>query len=859
MLGKVLSMVLGGANNPWKPKSQEQFDAMVADKDKIGNYVEYAGKTYRIEAAHFEGAFKVGETYRTVYFDTTKTPYSYVGASDETTVFVEGINKTLGIKYLMVDDNRCSEDFFTIKLKRGLVYAYYTDGTGRAIIGVDKNGYSAVYDDGLVAYSNKWYTENMGEGGSVSFEEDFTPTMVLSSLYTWNSYIAYPKFVPQYARRYYPLSALSTPASASDIKKGKQAYDETGSRITGTHEEPQNPWAPATEAEYKKLLVPSNVGNFFDYDNKITRLKNLSVSDSLALGDSITGLYFDTTKTPTVPDFSSGYEEGNEMRLKYLFKTSTMSEGPVPYCGLFWYYAEDAGKTFIALAYAASNGSIKYVYGAPEADSEMTWLLSMNEGGDPTGFTLSTAETITSLNSDTNWNGVYVFKNKVVDVAEYAEVGGETTGAYTVKVIDYDGTVLLEQKGNAGDVIELPTAPTHDRLVFQEWSASVAVSNNKVTIADNDIMVGAVYTTTSGKNEFDITLTKVTGLSVTLNMDGTKDWGDGTSDTETTHTYTAYGDYTILCDGTKMTTSSSAGLFGQSSNANNDYCTRLRFAGVTSIGSYACYKCYSLTSITIPNSVTSIGDYAYYYCYSLTSVTIPKGVTSIGANAFVGTFLTDITIPNSVTSIGDYAFVGTSLTNITIPNSVTSIGDYAFRSCRSLTSITIPSSVTSIRSSAFRDCYSLTSITIPSSVTSIRDYACFNCCSLTDITIPNGVKSIGASAFKDCYSLTNITIPNSVTSIESDAFSGCRSLTSITIPSSVKSIRGYAFGFCSSLTRCDFSRHTSVPTLVNTGTFANINAICKIIVPDNLYDRWIAASNWSTYADYIYKASEVQN
>ena len=435
-------------------------------------------------------------------------------------------------------------------------------------------------------------------------------------------------------------------------------------------------------------------------------------------------------------------------------------------------------------------------------------------------------------------------------------IGG---GDYTVKVIDYDGTVLLEKKGNAGDVIELPTAPTHDRLVFQEWSASVAVSNNKVTIADNDIMVGAVYTTTSGKNEFDITLTKVTGLSVTLNMDGTKDWGDGKSDTETTHTYTAYGDYTILCDGTKMTTSSSAGLFGQSSRANNDYCTRLIFAGVTSIGSYACYECYSLTSITIPNSVTSIGDYAYYDCYSLTSVTIPKGVTSIGANAFVGTFLTDITIPNSVTSIGDYAFVGTSLTNITIPNSVTSIGEYAFRSCRSLTSITIPSSVTSIRSSAFRDCYSLTSITIPSSVTSIRDYACFNCYSLTDITIPNGVTSIGASAFKDCYSLTNITIPNSVTSIESDAFSGCRSLTSITIPRSVRSIRGYAFGFCYSLTRCDFSRHTSVPTLVNTGTFANINAICKIIVPDNLYDRWIAASNWSTYADYIYKASEISN
>ena len=855
MLGKVLSVVMGSANNPWKPTTQEEYNAMVADKDKIGNYVEYAGKTYRIEPEYFSGSFAVGDTYRTVYFDTTKTPYSYVGASDETTVFVEGINKTLGIKYLMVDDNRCSEDFFTIKLKRGLVYAYYTDGTGRAIIDVDKNGYSAVYDDGLIAYSNKWYTEDMGEGGSVSFEEDFTPTTVLGSLYTWNGYIAYPKFIPQYARRYYPLSALSTPASASDIKKGKQAYDETGSRITGTHEEPQNPWAPATEAEYKKLLVPSNVGNFFDYDNKITRLKNLSVSDSLALGDSITGLYFDTTKTPTVPDFSSGYEEGNEMRLKYLFKTSTMSEGPVPYCGLFWYYAEDAGKTFIALAYAASNGSIKYVYGAPEVNSEMTWLLSMNEGGDPTGFTLSTAETITSLNSDTNWNGVYVFKNKVVDVAEYAEVGGETTGAYTVKVIDYDGTVLLEKKGNAGDVIELPTAPTHDRLVFQEWSASVAVSNNKVTITDNDIIVGAVYTTTSGKNEFDITLTKAVGLSVTLYMDGTKDWGDGTSDTATTHTYTAYGDYTIKCDGTTITRE---GMFGQSSSSLNYYLRKVRLAVIENIKERAFYDCYSLTNATLSNVVTSIGYQAFYSCAKLTNVTIPNSVTSIGAEVFEYCLeLTSITIPDGVTRvISRCTFLSCSgLTSVTIPDSVTSIGDSAFSGCSGLTSVTIPDSVTSIGNSAFRGCNGLTNINIPDSVTSIYNSAFYNCNKLTSITIPNNVTSITKEAFYGCAKLTNVTIPNSVTSIGASAFFSCRRLISVTMGGGVTSIGNDAFYGCS-IMEYNFSQSTSVPTLGNS---LGINSIGKIIVPDSLYDEWIAASNWSTYADYIYKASEVQN
>ena len=855
MLGKVLSVVMGSANNPWKPTTQEEYNAMVADKDKIGNYVEYTGKTYRIEPEYFSGSFAVGDTYRTVYFDTTKTPYSYVGASDETTVFVEGINKTLGIKYLMVDDNRCSEDFFTIKLKRGLVYAYYTDGTGRAIIDVDKNGYSPVYDDGLIVYSNKWYTEDMGEGGSVSFEEDFTPTTVLGSLYTWNGYIAYPKFIPQYARRYYPLSALSTPASASDIKKGKQAYDETGSRITGTHEEPQNPWAPATEAEYKKLLVPSNVGNFFDYDNKITRLKNLSVSDSLALGDSITGLYFDTTKTPTVPDFSSGYEEGNELRLKYLFKTSTMSEGSVPYCGLFWYYAEDAGKTFIALAYAASNGSIKYVYGAPEADSEMTWLLSMNEGGDPTGFTLSTAETITSLNSDTNWNGVYVFKNKVVDVAEYAEVGGETTGTYTVKVIDYDGTVLLEKKGNAGDVIELPTAPTHDRLVFQEWSASVAVSNNKVTITDNDIMVGAIYTTASGKNEFDITLTKAVGLSVTLYMDGTKDWGDGTSDTATTHTYMAYGDYTIKCDGTTITRE---GMFGQSSSSLNYYLRKVRLAVIENIKERAFYDCYSLTNATLSNVVTSIGYQAFYSCAKLTNVTIPNSVTSIGAEVFEYCLeLTSITIPDGVTSvISRSTFLSCSgLTSVTIPDSVTSIGENAFNNCTGLTSVTVPGGVTSIGASAFRGCNGLTNINIPDSVTSIYNSAFYNCNKLTSITIPNNVTSITKEAFYSCAKLTNVTIPNSVTSIGASAFFSCRRLISVTMGGGVTSIGNDAFYGCS-IMEYNFSQSTSVPTLGNS---LGINSIGKIIVPDSLYDEWIAASNWSTYANYIYKASEVQN
>ena len=219
---------------------------------------------------------------------------------------------------------------------------------------------------------------------------------------------------------------------------------------------------------------------------------------------------------------------------------------------------------------------------------------------------------------------------------------------------------------------------------------------------------------------------------------------------------------------------------------------------VKSIGNRAFYWCKSLQSVTIPNSVTSIGDEAFSDCKSLQSVTIPNSVKSIGDEAFSDCkSLQSITIPNSVTSIGDEAFSGcSSLQSVTIPNSVTSIGDKAFSGCTSLQSITIPNSVTSIGDNAFRGCVSLQSVTIPNSVTSIGDGAFSWCVPLKSITIPNSVTSIGDKAFSGCKSLQSVTIPNSVTSIGDEAFSGCKSLQSVTIPNSVTKIGDGAFSGC---------------------------------------------------------------
>ena len=199
------------------------------------------------------------------------------------------------------------------------------------------------------------------------------------------------------------------------------------------------------------------------------------------------------------------------------------------------------------------------------------------------------------------------------------------------------------------------------------------------------------------------------------------------------------------------------------------------------------------------------------------------------------------------------------LQKVEIGTGVTSIGQYTFSNCSSLASVIIPNSVRNIESYVFAYCHSLASAIIPSSVTSITNSAFFNCSSLSSVTIPNGVPSTRSGRFQNCYSLSSLVIPNGVTSIESAMFGGCQSLSSLTIPKGVTSIGGDAFQKCYGMAYYDFSHHSSVPALEKTTAFTGIPDDCKIIVPDNLYDTWIAATNWSTYASYIIKKTDWDN
>ena len=190
-------------------------------------------------------------------------------------------------------------------------------------------------------------------------------------------------------------------------------------------------------------------------------------------------------------------------------------------------------------------------------------------------------------------------------------------------------------------------------------------------------------------------------------------------------------------------------------------------------------------------------------------------------------------------------------------NGVTSIREYAFYYCNTLASIVIPQGITRINASVFRFCSSLASVVIPQGITRTYDNLFYSCYTLGSVVIPKSVTRFNTGSFYSCYSLASVVIPESVTRISDNSFNFCFSLASVVIPESVTNIDSYAFQNCHGMALYDFRASTAVPTLASTNAFQSIPSDCKIVVPNKLYSEWIAATNWSTYASQIFKASDV--
>lgn len=281
---------------------------------------------------------------------------------------------------------------------------------------------------------------------------------------------------------------------------------------------------------------------------------------------------------------------------------------------------------------------------------------------------------------------------------------------------------------------------------------------------------------------------------------------------------------------------------------------------VTKIAARGFYRCYLLTSITLPGTITEILDNAIADCNTLTSLRIPASVTYLDKYALWGNRFTSLVVEPGNTVYdsrnGCNAVIETATNTLVagcqatiIPTTVTAIGEFAFRGCDGLTSITLPNSLTYIGKSAFNGC-DLTSLTIPGSVTIIDDWAFSSCSALENLKIPNSVTTIGNNAFTYDEALKVVVIPNSVESIGAGAFAWCKNLKTISIPNSVVSIGSSAFNYIDA--NAEFFVNRKYPTSLNvTDVFSMPRYYGKLHVPEGTEADYAAQEGWNQFSNIV--------
>lgn len=219
----------------------------------------------------------------------------------------------------------------------------------------------------------------------------------------------------------------------------------------------------------------------------------------------------------------------------------------------------------------------------------------------------------------------------------------------------------------------------------------------------------------------------------------------------------------------------------------------------------------------------------------------------------------DVTVPSNINYTA-FKYCGKNTTNgvtLNIGENVSVLPDNIFYYFEALKEVNfLGDKITKMGENAFSNCTSLTNIVLPKNIERIENYTFYYCKGLTSITLPLNLLSIEESAFNNCTSLTSIEIPASVTSIGSTAFTNCTSLTKVVYKGQAPNINNMTYWNCTAVTLYDFRNCTSIPTLLDTYAITYASG-CQIVVPDNLYDTWTTATNWSALTDVVWvKASE---
>ena len=166
---------------------------------------------------------------------------------------------------------------------------------------------------------------------------------------------------------------------------------------------------------------------------------------------------------------------------------------------------------------------------------------------------------------------------------------------------------------------------------------------------------------------------------------------------------------------------------------------------------------------------------------------------------------------NNITTIESMAFIGALMNGLVLPNTISELGRECFNSAY-ITTLTVPPLVTVLPSRAF------------SYIQPVYNNETWEELPI-NIILPQNLTKIGTSCFEGAQ-IKQITIPDTVTEIGDMAFIYCGRLASIT---------------CLAAT----------PPALGTYAFSSDTAGFTIKVPAASVAAYKAATNWSSYADYI--------
>lgn len=292
-----------------------------------------------------------------------------------------------------------------------------------------------------------------------------------------------------------------------------------------------------------------------------------------------------------------------------------------------------------------------------------------------------------------------------------------------------------------------------------------------------------------------------------------------------------------------------------------------------------------IKTIYIPDFITTIG----YRCFKdslVSNLHLGRGIKSIEGDCFDqqsafsrNVYITDLSAFMRIdfTNIrsnplylwnsngSPYLWLNNvKVTDIVIPKDITHIKDYVFYGEIDFNSITIHKGVTEIGSNAFSSYINqLIYEGTPSDWNKIiHNGSNYSGLTFTDWNQEEGTVFIDDTdlvskyAFQRTASIKKVILGDTIKYVGNSAFSVCQYIREVIFGSGIAQIGGSAFSQATSIHTLNFSTATIVPTLADTNAFYKIPSTCKIIVPDALYDEWIAATNWSTYASYIIKKSD---